>query len=722
MQTILFIPTSGGIGLTSACLGFIQALESLNIKTGFMKPFLQDQTNDSTHTLDSSSALAKSTFNLNPPPSISRAKLERYLGNDQLDDLMEDVVANHQSLTHDYEVIICEGMVSTNEASYANQINHMIANALDAKIILVSGANLNQPDALADKLDVYARDFGGLDSERMLGVILMRVKELENVYDKLCNANHKPIAVGEAFTPLTPEQIRQLQEHSPTLATEKFQLIGMTPFSTTLSVARSWDIAQALGATWLNEGEAKSRRVLKTTLVARTVANIKDSFTQGNLLVTPGDRDDIILASALATMNGTELSGIILTGGITPNNNVIQLCLPALKTGVPVMMVQTDSYATVQSLVNINHEIPPDDKERALKVTNFVAANLDIKWLKQYFSREDKVPRLSPSAFRHNLVKKAQHAKKRIVLPEGAEPRTVEAAIICQTRGIADCVLLAHPDEVAKVATSLGLLLPPDLEIIEPSTLIHQYVAPMVERRKGKLDATQAVEQLQDTVVLGTMMLYQGEVDGLVSGAVHTTANTVRPAFQLIKTAPQYSLVSSIFFMLLPEQVVVYGDCAINPDPTAEQLAEIAIQSAQSAKAFGIEPKVAMISYSTGVSGEGVDVDKVRLATEIARQKAPDLLIDGPLQYDAASVASVAKSKAPDSRVAGQATVFIFPDLNTGNTTYKAVQRSANVVSVGPMLQGLNKPVNDLSRGALVDDIVYTIALTAVQAENAENS
>jgi len=239
----------------------------------------------------------------------------------------------------------------------------------------------------------------------------------------------------------------------------------------------------------------------------------------------------------------------------------------------------------------------------------------------------------------------------------------------------------------------------------------------MVELRKGKINDIQAKEQLQDTVVLGTMMLALDQVDGLVSGAVHTTANTVRPAFQLIKTAPEYSLVSSVFFMLLPDEVYVYGDCAINPDPDAQQLAEIAIQSADSARAFGIDPRIAMISYSTGTSGTGADVDKVREATEIARQRRPDLLIDGPLQYDAASVESVGRQKAPESPVAGRANVFIFPDLNTGNTTYKAVQRAANVVSVGPMLQGLNKPVNDLSRGALVDDIVFTIALTAIQAE-----
>jgi phosphate acetyltransferase len=261
--------------------------------------------------------------------------------------------------------------------------------------------------------------------------------------------------------------------------------------------------------------------------------------------------------------------------------------------------------------------------------------------------------------------------------------------------------------------------LPEGLEIIDPDSLdMDKYIAAVVERRKGKTNAEVAAEYLKDTVYLGTTMLQMDEVDGLVSGAIHTTANTVRPAFQLIKTAPEYSLVSSVFFMLLPEQVVVYGDCAINPDPNAEELAEIAIQSAQSAAAFGINPKVAMISYSTGSSGTGADVEKVIRATEIVRQRAPHLAVDGPLQYDAASVMSVGKQKAPDSPVAGQANVFIFPDLNTGNTTYKAVQRSANVVSVGPMLQGLNKPVNDLSRGALVDDIIYTIALTAIQAHS----
>jgi phosphate acetyltransferase len=314
-------------------------------------------------------------------------------------------------------------------------------------------------------------------------------------------------------------------------------------------------------------------------------------------------------------------------------------------------------------------------------------------------------------------MERARAGKKRIVLPEGDEPRTVQAAALCHQKQIARCVLVGKPDEIRSVAASHNVSLPDDIEIIDPESVRERYIEPMVMRRKHKgLTEPMAEAMLEDTVVLATMMLAEGDVDGLVSGAVHTTANTIRPALQLIKTAPNARLISSVFFMLLPQQVVVYGDCAINPDPNAEELADIALQSAASAAAFGIEPRVAMISYSTGESGTGSDVDKVREATEIARRERPDLLSDGPLQYDAAFNEEVGRLKAPESKVAGRATVFVFPDLNTGNTTYKAVQRSANVVSIGPMLQGLQRPVNDLSRGAMVDDIVYTIALTAIQA------
>ena len=329
----------------------------------------------------------------------------------------------------------------------------------------------------------------------------------------------------------------------------------------------------------------------------------------------------------------------------------------------------------------------------------------------------------APQKFCDFLTNKAREANKRIVLPEGNEPRTVQAANICAEKGIATPVLLGKKDEIEQVAQSLGLTLNSKIEIIDPDLVRDNYVDRLVELRKSKgLTPEDAKKLLADDVYLGTMMIERNEVDGLVSGAVHTTANTIRPALQVIKTAPGQSIVSSVFFMLMPDQVLVYGDCAINPKPTSEELAQIAIQSADSAKAFGIDPKVAMISYSTGTSGKGEDVDKVRDAAKLAQEKRADLLIDGPLQYDAAIVPEVAAQKAPDSKVAGQANVFIFPDLSCGNCTYKAVQRSAGVISIGPMLQGLKRPVNDLSRGALVEDIVYTIAITAIQADQIANA
>ena len=403
----------------------------------------------------------------------------------------------------------------------------------------------------------------------------------------------------------------------------------------------------------------------------------------------------------------TEISGFILTADA---QNVPSAGFAA---DVQAELAKHGKQLECIGLVTVPADVQVAQAQEAAKA---VAAQLNADVLGSELAKP-VATHLAPAAFRYQMMARARVANKRIVLPEGNEPRTIAAAAICENKGIARCVLLAKKAEVEAVAQAKGIALPESLEIIDPDSIRERYIAPMVELRKSKgLTPEQAAEQLQDTVVLGTMMLATGDVDGLVSGAVHTTANTIRPALQLIKTAPGASLVSSVFFMLMPDQVLVYGDCAVNPNPTAEQLADIAIQSADSAKAFGIEPKVAMISYSTGSSGSGPDVETVTAATKLAQQKRPDLHIDGPLQYDAASVPSVGKQKAPDSKVAGQATVFVFPDLNTGNTTYKAVQRSAHVLSVGPMLQGLNKPVNDLSRGALIEDIVYTIALTAIQA------
>jgi phosphate acetyltransferase len=477
------------------------------------------------------------------------------------------------------------------------------------------------------------------------------------------------------------------------------------------------DLAEAVGATVLHAGDWERRRIRHVAVCAMTVPNALRAFVPGGLVITPGDRSDILLAACLSVLGGTPLAGILLTGGLRPDGRVLGLCAEAIKAGLPILAVNEDSYPAATAVEAMDPRIPPDDAERVERVMTAVADRLDGDWLRS-LSQPRRAKRLSPPAFRHRLVEAARAANKRIVLPEGAEPRTVAAASIVAQRGIARPVLLASAEEVAEVARKQGVTLPATVEIVDPLKIASRYVGPLVERRKAKgMTAEIAAGELGDTIMIGTMMMALDEVDGLVSGAVHTTAHTIRPALQLIKTVPGCDLVSSVFFMCLPEQVLVFGDCAVNPNPTAEQLADIAVQSADSAKAFGIEPRVAMLSYSTGTSGGGQDVEKVKRATDLARAARPDLAIDGPLQYDAAIVPEVGRQKAPKSAVAGQATVFVFPDLNTGNVTYKAVQRSASVVSIGPMLQGLAKPVNDLSRGCLVEDIVFTIALTAIQAE-----
>ncbi|MGE8560273.1 MAG: phosphate acetyltransferase [Acinetobacter sp.] len=708
MKTILLVPTGEGVGLTSACLGLVYALECQGVKAGFLKPFSQEKNQP----VDRSTALYRHFTNSETVEPIPYEHLIKQLSLGENDELLEEAVRLHRQIAKQHDVIIVEGLVPTSCDAFASEFNATLAKALDAQVIVVSNADVNNPIATADKVDTQLRYLGGAANDRTAGVLFMRTKGLHE------DSAQIPVTLDPSLRLIgdTNKFVAAIQKTHAHIGSGHLPVIGLVPFSNTLSVPRISDLAAHISAEWINQGEASQRRVLHSSLIASNIEHELNKFVAGELIISASDRIDVLLASSLASSNGIPLAGLVLTEHHEPNATVLAFCQAAIKNGLPILHTSLSTFETAQSLSNLSNEIPIDDTERAEQVTRFVSSHINTDWLVQILNGSYK-PRLSPSAFRHELVQKSIAAKKRIVLPEGDEPRTIQAAAICQARGIADCVLLAKPEVVIEVAKARNIELPHDLEIIDPDLIRINYVEKMVELRKGKINELQAREQLQDTVVLGTMMLALDQVDGLVSGAVHTTANTVRPAFQLIKTAPDYSLVSSVFFMLLPDEVYVYGDCAINPDPDAEQLAEIAIQSADSAKAFGIDPRIAMISYSTGTSGTGADVEKVAKATEIAKQRRPDLLIDGPLQYDAASVESVGQSKAPGSPVAGRANVFIFPDLNTGNTTYKAVQRAANVVSVGPMLQGLNKPVNDLSRGALVDDIVFTIALTAIQAE-----
>lgn len=707
-RTIMLVPIGTGVGLTSVSLGVVRAMERKGVNVNFFKPICQPRQGGNEPDLTSSIINANGTVKTIEPFALSFA--ENLIGSGQTDVLLEQIVARFSEETKDADTVLIEGLVPTRKQSFANNVNFDIAKTLGAEIVFVITPGTDSPEELKERLEVACSNFGGLKNKSIAGVIVNKLNapvdemgrtrpDLSEIFDDSSKAKSANVEVLQLF------------------ANSPLRVLGCVPWSFDLIATRAIDMAKHLNAEIINEGEINTRRIKNVTFCARSIPHMVEHFRPGSLLVTSADRSDVLVAASLAAMNGVEIGALLLTGGYAIEPQVRELCARAFETGLPVFGVKTNTWQSSLSLQSFSLEVPVDDKERIEKVQDFVASHIDGQWIESMTAASSRSRRLSPPAFRYQLTELARKAGKRVVLPEGDEPRTIKAAALCAERGIAECILLGNPEEIQRVAASQGVTLGKGIEIVNPADVIETYVPRLVELRKNKgMTEVVAREQLQDTVVLGTMMLEASAVDGLVSGAVHTTANTIRPPLQLIKTAPGASLVSSVFFMLLPDQVLVYGDCAINPDPTAEQLAEIAIQSAESAIAFGIDPRVAMISYSTGTSGAGSDVEKVREATRIAQEKRPDLMIDGPLQYDAAIMADVAKSKAPNSKVAGQATVFVFPDLNTGNTTYKAVQRSADLVSIGPMLQGMRKPVNDLSRGALVDDIVYTIALTAIQA------
>jgi phosphate acetyltransferase len=715
MAKSLFIaPSTLNSGLTSVSLGLVRALDQIGVRVGFFKPITQVTSNDINP--DLSTHFAKNICNIETPYPLLVTEVEAFLNSGEKDLLMEKLAGSYHSFEMNYDVIIVEGLVPEKNTPFSNKLNVEIAKNLNAEVILVADTKGMSNSELDIHLKTAAGVFSSSEDPDILGCILNKITTLDTDISGSGSLlfQNDSTSSNEANN-LTKTSLPDY-ENGCTVFTDKFKLLGQIPLDPQLIAPRTEDIVSECNLEILNEGDLKERRILKISICARTIPNLIGALTPGCLVVTPGDRTDVLMAACMAALNGTPLAGILLTGNYTPEPNVLRLCQSALKSGLPILLSKQDTFKTAIQLSNLSNKVPIDDINRMDSVMFKVANHLDIDWFKTYCAKE-RATRLSPPAFRYQLSENARLANKTIVLPEGNEPRTINAAVICHERKLANCILIGKKVEIHDVALSQGLILPEDMLIIDPDEVREKYVLPMAELRKSKGVTTQmARAMLEDNVVLATMMLALDEVDGLVSGAVHTTANTVRPALQLIKTTPRAKVVSSVFFMCLPEQVLVYGDCAINPDPNAEELADIAIQSADSAIAFGIEPKIAMISYSTGISGTGNDVDKVREATRIAQEKRPDLLIDGPLQYDAAAIESVAIKKAPNSLVAGKATVFIFPDLNTGNTTYKAVQRSANVISIGPMLQGLRKPVNDLSRGALVEDIVFTIALTAVQA------
>ncbi|KAB1900788.1 phosphate acetyltransferase [Micromonospora sp. AMSO1212t] len=486
----------------------------------------------------------------------------------------------------------------------------------------------------------------------------------------------------------------------------------------TVSAPTVAEVAAALHGTVLTGDEtALDRDVLDYVVGAAHVPTLLDHLTDGALVITPGDRADLLVAAGAAHVAGqVSLAGLVLTLGEQPDPRAMRL-VERMNTGLPVLSVPSDSYDTVSASSRIEGRPSTANPRKVEAALGAFERCVDTDDLARRL-RVSRSARVTPLMFENDLIDRARARRRRLVLPEGADERILRATEVLLRRGVAEITLLGRPDEIARRTRELGVDLG-DAQIVDPVTSPwRDEFAQAYAQLRAHRGVT--VELAHDIVAqanyFGTMMVQTGHADGMVSGATHTTAATIRPAFEIIRTVPGVSVASSVFFMLLADRVLVYGDCAVNPDPDADQLADIAISSADTAARFGIEPRVAMLSYSTGSSGAGADVEKVAAATKLVRERRPDLLVEGPIQYDAAIDPQVAATKLPDSPVAGRATVFIFPDLNTGNNTYKAVQRSAGAVAVGPVMQGLRRPVNDLSRGATVADIVNTVAITAIQA------
>ncbi|WP_062303438.1 phosphate acetyltransferase [Demequina subtropica] len=603
------------------------------------------------------------------------------------------IVSRYHEVERKCDAVVIVGTDYTDVSAAAElEFNGRVAANLGAPVVLVVHGNERTPAEVAQVIDQARLELVGSHAH------------ISGIFVNRCNP-----ADAETIAANLPDALR----------------LGVLPEDPLLIAPSMNQLVEAVEGELITGDPALLSRESRGIMVgAMTTSNLLDRLEDGSVVLVPGDRSDTVLA--LLAAHGAEgfpaLSGVILTGGLEPRSAVRRL-LEGLGSPLPVIRTELDTFETARRCSATKGRL---SRESQLKVDTALAMfeqRVDADKLREVLdvARTDVI---TPLMFEYDLLDRARSRKQHIVLPEGGDDRILRAASSLLTRDVVDLTILGNEQSVRARAAELGLeldaarvLSPQDPEYVE------RFAAEYYEMRKAKGATLEAArDRVQDVSYFGTMMVELGLADGMVSGAAHTTAHTILPSFQIIKTVPGVSVVSSVFFMCLADRVLVYGDCAVNPDPTAEQLADIAISSADTAAQFGVEPKVAMLSYSTGESGSGSDVDKVREATRLVKERRPDLLVDGPMQYDAAVEPSVARSKAPDSPVAGQATVLVFPDLNTGNNTYKAVQRSAGAVAVGPVLQGLRKPVNDLSRGALVQDIVNTVAITAIQAQNLDSS
>ena len=616
--------------------------------------------------------------------------------------MLENILNKYKMLEEEYDFVLCEGTdFKGKDPAFEFDLNAEIAANIGAPVLVISSGRDKSPE------EVLSMSQTTVDTLEEKGVDLVA-----------CIVNRAPAGVTEDMAKDIQCKVR-CKEPMP---------VYIIPENEALGKPTVGDVKRWLDADVLYGHSGLQGLVDNYLIAAMQIGNFLEYIREGSLVITPGDRSDIILACLTSRLSSSypDIAGIVLTGGLPVSTNVHKLIEGWTGVPVPVLSVKGHTYHNVQELNRLYGRIEVNDHQRIATALGGFAHHVNVTELRDRVV-EERATRVTPKMFEYSLVDKASRDRQRIVLPEGSGERILRAADILLRRGVADIILLGREEDIRKRASTFGLDIS-QAQIIDPSEseLLDHFAEDYLELRKHKgIVAEMAWDRMSDPTYFGTMMVYKGFADGMVSGSVTTTAQTIRPAFEFVKTKPGCSIVSSVFLMCLKDRVLVYGDCAVNPNPDAGQLAEIAIASAETARIFGIDPRVALLSYSTGASGKGEDVEKVTEATAIAKklvkERGLDFPVEGPLQYDAAVDPEVAAVKMPDSEVAGTATVFIFPDLNTGNNTYKAVQRAANAVAIGPVLQGLNKPVNDLSRGCTVPDIVNTVAITAIQAQAEKN-
>lgn len=689
---IATLESNSGKSLIS--LGLMRTLLGKTAKVGYFRPIIDNgEPGIKDNHIDTILSYFKLNMAYEDAFAFTRSEIIQKRNQGNSGEIIDIIIGKYKKLEDNFDIVLVEGSDFSGEGNvFEFDVNVLIAKNLGIPVIIVASGKNKSKENLMGSMQLAYHAFINKDV-RVLAMVCNKI-EMQNLEIATSGMN--------AFL---PEEVG------------KFAI----PLLDTLSNPTLKEIMKELGGKVLFGEDFLDNQTGNFGVGAMQLRNYLNHLKDESLVITPGDRADIILGALQANIstNYPRISGIILTGGLVPEESILKL-IDGLSQVVPIISVEEGTFSVTNKIGSIKSNIYADSVQKI---------ETSISTFEKYISFDPLLERLinfepqgiTPRMFQYSLVKRAQQAKKHIVLPEGTDERILLAASRLIAMDLVDITLLGDEDVIKEKIRSLGIAMDFEkVKIINPpkSVYFEDYALTYYELRKHKnVNLDMAKDRMNDVSYFGTMMIYKGHADGMVSGAAHTTQHTIIPALQFIKTKPGVSLVSSVFFMCLEDRVSVFGDCAINPNPTAEELAEITISSAESSMAFGIEPKIAMLSYSSGSSGKGEDVDRVRKATEIVKQKRPDLKIEGPIQYDAAVDLTIGKSKLPDSEVAGQASVLIFPDLNTGNNTYKAVQRETGALAIGPMLQGLNKPVNDLSRGCTVDDVFNTVVLTAIQAQ-----